>query len=291
MEDTKVNNKYKDRLFKKVFEGKEAILSLYNAVNGSDYSNPDDIEINTIDDFVYMGMKNDVSFLFTDVLNLYEHQSTYNPNMPLRGLLYLSRLYQKILGNTSDIYSSTLLRIPTPQFIVFYNGTTKEPDIRELKLSDSFEGISAFEPCLECKAIMLNINYGHNKELMDKCNKLREYAIFVYYVRENLAKRIEQVDAINAAADRCIQEGILKELLETNRNEVVAMLLSEYNEALHIQNEKNISYDEGKAEGKADINALNMWLITSNRMEDLKKAAGDPEFQQMLFEEFLAEKK
>ena len=99
MPKAQINRQYKDRLFKLVFKEKEDLLKLYNAINGTDYNNPDDIEVNTLDDVVYMGMKNDISFLITDILNLYEHQSTFNPNLPLRGLFYFTRLYQKIGGN------------------------------------------------------------------------------------------------------------------------------------------------------------------------------------------------
>ena len=137
MGKNKTNRKYKDRLFKKVFGTKKDLLELYNALNGSNYQNPDEIKINTIENFIYMGMKNDVSFLFTDVLNLYEHQSTVNPNLPLRGLFYFARLYQKMYEG-KDLYSSTRLSIPLPHFIIFYNGSTDQPERKELKLSDSF---------------------------------------------------------------------------------------------------------------------------------------------------------
>ena len=148
-----VNRNYKDRLFKLVFEKKEDLLQLYNAINDTDYDNPDDIEVNTLEDVVYMGMKNDISFLITDVLNLYEHQSTFSPNMPLRGLLYFARLYQKIVGNEKKIYSGRLIELPYPQFVVFYNGTAQEPKRMELKLSDAFpKWCNKENAALECRA-------------------------------------------------------------------------------------------------------------------------------------------
>ena len=147
-----VNRNYKDRLFKLVFEKKEDLLQLYNAINDTDYDNPDDIEVNTLEDVVYMGMKNDISFLITDVLNLYEHQSTFSPNMPLRGLLYFARLYQKIVGNEKKIYSGRLIELPYPQFVVFYNGTAQEPKRMELKLSDAFpKWCNKENAALECR--------------------------------------------------------------------------------------------------------------------------------------------
>ena len=170
---TKVKRNFKDSLFRLVFHGKEELLSLYNAVNGSSYTNADDLEINTLEDVVYMGMKNDVSFLFAHYLNLYEAQSTSNPNMPLRGTIYFGDLLKGwIESNHLDMYSEKQIMIPKPKFLVFYNGLKKEPERRILRLSDSFEGGQDEEAALECTAIMLNINYGYNQKLMEKCQTL-----------------------------------------------------------------------------------------------------------------------
>ena len=138
---TKVKRNFKDSLFRLVFHGKEELLSLYNAVNGSSYTNADDLEINTLEDVVYMGMKNDVSFLFAHYLNLYEAQSTSNPNMPLRGTIYFGDLIKGwVESNHLDMYSEKQIMIPKPKFLVFYNGLKKEPERKILRLSDSFEG-------------------------------------------------------------------------------------------------------------------------------------------------------
>ena len=174
---------YKDSLFRMIFQDREALLSLYNAINGTCYDQPEELIITTLEDAIYLGWKNDVSFLIQDVLSLYEHQSTRNPNMPLRGLFYISSLFQGYLkANDLDPYSSVLLKLPTPRYVVFYNGTQEEPDRTELRLSDSFIRKDV-EPCLECTALVLNINYGHNKELMKACHKLYEYAYFIQKVR------------------------------------------------------------------------------------------------------------
>ena len=155
------NRTYKDGLFRLVFQRKEDLLSLYNALNGSNYSNPDELEINTLDNVLYLTMKNDVAFLISGTMNLYEHQSTFNPNMPVRGLMYFSKLYEKyIVTNGIDIYTSTPKKLPFPQYFVFYNGTMDEPDRSELKLTDLLDMPSSPKTsCLECTAIMLNINY------------------------------------------------------------------------------------------------------------------------------------
>lgn len=252
MSDSNTNRLYKDRLFKRVFETKEDLLSLYNAVNNTDYDNPDDVEINTVEDFIYMGMKNDVSFLIYDVLNLYEHQSTDNPNMALRGFMYMAELYKGLFKEHKDLYSSKRIPLPTPQFIVFYNGGDNDPDESLIKMSDAYAGEISGSPALECIARVLNINYGHNKQLMDKCKKLHEYSILVQKIKLYLNQGMTRKDAIAKAVDEAIKEGILAELLEKHRLEVTDMLLTEYDELEHISNEKSISFAEGKAEGREE---------------------------------------
>ena len=181
-----VNREYKDRLFCKVFERKEDLLELYNAVNGTDYKDPEALEVNTLEDVIYLGMRNDRSFLIDGTMNLYEHNSTQCPNLPLRGLFYFSRLYEGYAESQKiRIYGRTRIKLPTPQFIVFYNGTAAEPDRSKLRLSDAYVQKDR-EPALECTAVMLNVNYGHNKTLMDRCGKLKEYAILVAGVRISL---------------------------------------------------------------------------------------------------------
>ncbi len=250
-ENTTINRQYKDRLFKIVFADKKDLLDLYNAINGTNYDNSEDIEVNTLEDVVYMGMKNDISLLLYDVLNLYEHQSTFNPNLPLRGMLYFGRLYQKLVGDDKKMFGSRLIKLPYPQFVVFYNGTKTEPERMELKLSDAFPSWSKKEnAALECKAIVLNINLGYNKDIMEKCKKLKEYAKYVALVRKYIKDGFTAEQAIDRATDECIDEGILEQILRNNRGEVRSMLLTEYNEQEHIEYEKELSYEEGREEGK-----------------------------------------
>ena len=250
MSKMQVIRQYKDRLFKFIFKEKEDLLQLYNAINGTDYNNPEDIEVNTLEDVVYMGMKNDISFLLTDILNLYEHQSTFNPNLPLRGLFYFTRLYQKIIGNEKKIYGTKLIELPYPQFVVFYNGTKEEPERQILELSDAFPKWTSKEnAALNCKAIVLNINLGYNKEVMEKCKKLKEYAQYIARVRDYLDANYDIETAINKATDDCIAEGILEQILRDNREEVRSMLLTQYDEQAHIEYEKELSFEAGKEEG------------------------------------------
>ena len=170
--------------------------------------------VNTLEDVVYMGMKNDVSFLFTEVLNLYEHQSTFNPNLPLRGLLYFAKLYQKIIGPRKDLYSEKLIELPYPQFVVFYNGTKEEPERQVLELRAAFpKEYSKENAALQCRAVVLNINLGYNKNAMEKCRKLKEYAQFIAMIREYLEETGNIEDAVDWAIDECINQGILEDIL------------------------------------------------------------------------------
>ena len=173
-EQPTANRNYKDTVFRMLFSDRKNLLSLYNAVSGSHYDDPEKLEIVTLENAIYMGMKNDLAFIIGTDLFLYEHQSTYNPNMPLRDLFYISSEYQKLVDHKS-LYSSTLLKIPAPQFIVFYNGSEKKKDHWVNHLSESFENLSG-EPKLELEVLTININEGLNKELMEQCQTLREYA-------------------------------------------------------------------------------------------------------------------
>ena len=247
-ESVSINRTYKDRLFKIIFEDKKELLSLYNALTGKNYQNPDELEINTIDDVIYMHLKNDMSFILDDWQNLFEQQSTFNPNQPLRGFFYFADLYKvKYFGK--KIYSTRLLKIPTPQYIVFYNGTANMPDKKELRLSDAFQQPTA-QPDIEVVAHMLNINYGHNKELMERCQKLKEYAQFIdiirHYLRENEHWTNEQ--AISKAIDDCIQNNILRDILQKERLRVMASILSEFDEVGYKEMIRQEAYEDAYEE-------------------------------------------
>ena len=249
-ESVTINRTYKDRLFKIIFEDKKELLSLYNALTGKNYQNPDELEINTIDDVIYMHLKNDMSFILDDWQNLFEQQSTFNPNQPLRGFFYFADLYKvKYFGK--KIYSTRLLKIPTPQYIVFYNGTTSMPDRKELRLSDAFQQPTE-QPDIEVVAHMLNINYGHNKELMERCRKLKEYAQFIdiirHYLREN--KQWSNEQAISKAIDDCIQNNILRDILQKERLRVMASILSEFDEVGYKEMIREEAYEEAYGEGE-----------------------------------------
>lgn len=251
------NREYKAGLFAFIFHRKEDLLSLYNAVNGSDYTDPDELEIYTMEGFIYMGMKNDLSFLIDSKLAVFEHQSSYNPNMPLRGYIYMADALKKYIAlNQLDIYSSKRLEIPALRYYVFYNGTRKMEDETTLYLTDSMKGEDAEEiSCAQFKAHMININKGHSPKIMEKCPLLYEYSYFVAAVREKIDRETSLMEAIDRAVSECIRKGILADILRAHRAEVTDMLLKEYDEEFHISCEKKISYEDGYEDGMKQGNA------------------------------------
>ena len=245
-----INRKYKDSLFRMLFSDREALLSLYNAVNQTAYKDPSALEIMTIDDAIYVGIKNDLAFLIDCRLNLYEAQSTRNPNMPLRGVFYFSQVYQGYVNrNGLNIFSEKQIRLPVPRYLVLYNGTKEEPDRQILRLSDAFDHPE--EACLECTAVMLNINAGHNSRIMKQCRTLYEYAVLVDTVRNYLNIRgIPREQAVDEAVRECIRRGILVDFLKKHRAEVKNVILTEYDREAHIRAEKKESWEDGVAEGR-----------------------------------------
>ena len=240
-----INRQYKDRLFRMVFRRKRELLDLYNAVNGTEYTNVDDLTVITIDDVIYLGMKNDIAFLFGCDMNLYEHQSSWNPNMPLRGLLYFADMLRGYIEkNGLDIYSSGKIKLPVPRYIIFYNGTREAPDKSEMRLSDSFMEYAG-EAALECRAVLLNINKGHNKKIMDKCKRLSDYAYFIQAVRDFAVKEQSLEKAVSLAVEECIEKDILADILRKNRAEVMNVVLTSYNVKQHNQTLKREGREEG----------------------------------------------
>lgn len=224
----RIRRNFKDRLFIALFHDKRELLTLYNALNGSSYTDSDLLEITTLNDMVYMGVKNDCSFIISNYLNLYEHQSTVNPNMPIRGLNYFASVYRAYIQmNKLDIYSSTLVKLPTPRYVIFYNGEQSLPDRSELRLSDAFE---ESDGCLECVATVININLGHNQDIMNHCKTLLDYARFVDKVREFHAKGYSHAESVDRAVEYCIDQDILRGFLIKNRSEVYYMFDTDYSE-------------------------------------------------------------
>ena len=248
MAENKVNRNYKDTVFRMLFQDRKNLLSLYNAVNGTVYEDVDGLVITTLQDAVYMNYKNDVSFVFDFTLSIYEHQSTVNQNMPLRDLIYVSKVLQGQMKD-QDIYSSRQIKLPTPKFVVFYNGTDEQPEKQTLRLSDAYEK-QLEEVELELTVTVYNINYGHNQKLLEACQTLKEYAQYVAAVRE-YAKEMPLAEAVESAVDSCIRQGILADFLRKNRAEAIEMSIFEYDEEKHLKSEREIWITEGKQLGIA----------------------------------------
>ena len=221
------NREYKSNVFSMLFQDKEKLLELYNALNQSHYTRKEDLEIVTLKNAIYMSMKNDLAFVLDCRLMIYEHQSTPNPNMPLRDLFYVSKEYEKMVI-TESLYSRKKVSIPAPHFIVFYNGVEKQPEREILKLSDLYQ-ISEEKPMLELEVVMLNINDGNNEELKESCQALKEYMQFVNRIRKYIYReKMKLNDAVERTVTECIQEGILEQFLLENKAEVVAMSIFEF---------------------------------------------------------------
>lgn len=245
----RVKRNHKDNVFRMLFSDENMLLMLYNAINDTNYADTSLLKITTLENAVYMSVKNDVSCMVDMRLELYEHQSTVNPNMPLRDLDYIADMFANFYSD-KDIYSSNPIELPNPRFIVFYNGEQNQPAIKTYKLSDLYVH-KGEEPNLELIVTQININAGYNKDLMEKCQVLKEYMLYVERVRKyQKAMSIEQ--AVNRAVDECIEEGILADFLRKNKAEVVRMSIYEYDEKLHAQALLEDGIKIGKEEGKEE---------------------------------------
>ena len=203
-----------------------------------------------MEDVIYIGMKNDLSFIIMNEMNLYEHQSTLNENMPLRGFLYFARLYESYIETHKlNRHQKKMIGLPFPRFIVFYNGEAQIPEVFKMKLSDSFEKKEE-EPAIECIATIININYGYNEELLKSCKRLHDYSYFVANVRDNIKKGMRQKEAVVCAIDHCIEEGILEDVLLKHRAEVEDMFLTTFDKKMYEEALRIDAREEGLVEGR-----------------------------------------
>ena len=298
-----INREYKSRLFGFIFgqeENKKWTLSLYNAIHGTSYDDPSAITINTIEDVVYMGMKNDLSILVSENISLYksmelyEQQSSYNPNMPVRAFMYAGKLYDKFIHSARlNRYGKKLLPLPLPKLVIFYNGEDEKEDETVLSLSDAFReeirqnvmhrhaGNNAelndteitaemerifqeASPDIEVRVRMVNINHGHSRAMLSKCRPLGEYAWFVAKVRKNLAagSASDAPAGIGYAIDKAIDDMPeafeIKKLITANRAEVKDMCLTEYNETETMEMLRQEGKEEGLQEGWQKAMLLNI---------------------------------
>jgi len=249
-----INREYKDRLFKYIFgneKHKDLTLSLYNAINGTSYTDANNLQIENLEDVVYLGMRNDLSFLIADSMNLYEQQSTYNPNMPVRMLCYVGKLYSMYFEKHYDLrnklFGSRMVNIPCPKLICFYNGEREKNEEEILRLSDAFEDKN-MKSDIEVTVRMLNINWGNNNKLMKDCKPLADYSNIVSNVRKLVRLGISVEDAIEMALQGLSGDSEVRKLIKENKAGVVDMFLTEYDE----QGVMNVIKEEGRAEGREE---------------------------------------
>ena len=265
------SNQVYDRLFKAIFgreneQSKKWRLELYNALRGTNYTDPDALEINTIENVIYLTMRNDISFLVDSQMTLFEQQSSYNPNMPLRGLMYFAQLYQMHLSKLGKtLHRSTLIKIPNPKFVVFYNGEKETKDRETLKLSDAFE-TPENKGDFEWTAELININPAHNKTLQKNCKPLYDYVKYVSRLKDNKKKGMDGIDAVTEAVDWAIKENLLDGYFKEQKEEVLAMSLTEFDAEEVTKDLLEEGREIGREEGlqqkaiEAAQNALSMQL-------------------------------
>ena len=295
------NREYKSDVISMMLQIPEYALDVYNAMNDSVYTDPDMIQIMRLENGISLSVRNDASFFISNYLNLYEHQSTYSPNAPLRFLIYLTNLLKKTIRKR-DLYGRKRVQIATPHFAVFYNGTEKRPEKEVLKLSDAFINRTD-TPEIELTVTVYNINPDNNTQLLEKSEVLRSYMIFVNRVRENLEhqKKIAQnpseydeaayeedlEKAINEAIDYCVKHHIMEEFFRENRNEVTKSMVLDYTWERREELIRAEEYEDGKREGleigradgerERDRSLVHRWLQKGKTIAEIADDLGKSE--------------
>jgi len=278
----KAKRNHKNSVFSSLFSDPDILRELYSAIEGVTISPDISIKINTLKNVLFNSQINDLSFIIDNrFVVLIEHQSTINNNIPLRLLMYIARVYEKIV-NKRKRYQSKLEKIPKPEFIVLYNGKEDYPDYKELKLSDAFKDIEGLKLSgknvipLELIVQVYNINYGRNPEILKKCETLDSYSIFVEKIREYQKKRKSLEKAVRSAINYCIKNNVLKEYLETHGSEVLNMLLGEWNQEEAIEVAREEGREDGLEEGREEerhyvLELLNQGLTIEEIKERLQR--------------------
>ena len=248
----KVNREYKSDVFSMLMEDKANALEVYNALNGSAFTDPEVVEIVQLEKGVSLSIRNDASYIIDMNFCLYEHQSTYNRNMPLRSMIYfVNALDDWLKENGHDLFGRKCIMIPTPHFVVFYNGVEKRPEYEEMRLSQSFYH-QMEEPEIELVCKAYNINPQNNQELKRKSTVLAGYTYFVEKVRENQKKNMSLAEAIDAAIEDCIQNHILEDFFRSRKDEVRKMTHLDYTWEKREKLIRKEEYEDGRAAGRAE---------------------------------------
>lgn len=245
---TDYNAKYRDSVFRSYFNEPERLLSLCNAILGTDYQDAGKLTINTLDGIFFDKQKNDISCTIGDhFLILVEHQTTVNDNMPFRCLSYVAELLNNLVEEKNKLYHKTLIRFPAPKFFVLYDGDTTQPLKKEMRLSEAFGGDKS---SLELVVTAYNINRGVKQPLLKKCAYLSDYSVLVWKVKEGIRSGLSHREAISQAVKFCLDNGLMKGYLENNSQEVFNMLALEWNMDDALQARFEDGFDEGRSQGE-----------------------------------------
>ena len=244
--DVGIYRNHKDGVAYKLFSGRAESLSLYNCIMKTNYTNPDELEVVTLDSAIYIGRKNDNAVILHFNMLLTEFQVTVNPNMPLRTLIYVANEYEKYIAeNELNLYSEYIQKIPTPHFVTLYYGRDEQPEIQILKLSDAYE-CKTEKPELELTMVQYNVNPKYNEELKKCCPELDGYIKYIDKTRKYHSEGMNYEDAVKKSVNECIKENILREFFIKNKAEVISMTIFEYDEEEHMRLERQEQYRKGQ---------------------------------------------
>ena len=267
------NREYKSDVFAMLMENKSYALQVYNALNGSSYDDPEMVETSNLQKIIALSIRNDAAFIVETDINIYEHQSSYNPNMPLRSIMYYSSIIKERVNN-KDLHGSELVKIQTPHFIVFYNGKTTRPEKEVMHLSAAFEKPTD-EPELELTCTVYNINPG--MAILGKCAILREYTQFVEKVKENEREQVEE--PIRKAIEYCIENHILGDFLRERGSEVINVMTIDmtFERRIEIMNERILEAEKRAEDAEKRVENAEKRAEDAEKRADTEKKRADTE--------------
>ena len=244
----KVKNNYKDNTFCALFSEKKNLIELYNALSGSSFDMDTPVEIVTLDNTFFGDRENDLSFIIDNRwIVLAEQQSTLCPNIPLRMLVYVARQYENLVFSR-DIYSRKLLKIPTPELYVFYNGPQDAPVEQEMKLSDAFMA-ECDKIAIEVTVKFINVNYEKGAEILKGCKTMKGYSLLLHMIREECEATGELKTAIENCIRKCVEEGIIADFLKEHGGEVMSFLFEKLTREECEAIREADGFEEGYAKG------------------------------------------
>ena len=244
----KVKNNYKDNTFCALFSEKKNLIELYNALSGSSFDMDTPVEIVTLDNTFFGDRENDLSFIIDNRwIVLAEQQSTLCPNIPLRMLVYVARQYENLVFSR-DIYSRKLLKIPTPELYVFYNGPQDAPVEQEMKLSDAFMA-ECDKIAIEVTVKFINVNYEKGAEILKGCKTMKGYSLLLHMIREECEATGELKTAIEKCIRKCVEEGIIADFLKEHGGEVMSFLFEKLTREECEAIREADGFEEGYAKG------------------------------------------